>query len=522
MTPLTSNSSSGEVLDLAALMKASEAIAGEIVLDKLLATLMKILIQNAGAQKGYLLLENQGEWAIEAEGAVDAEGVTVLQSLPIDTRLPLSVINYVARTTETVVNHDAAREGKFTQDSYIQEHHTKSILCAPLLNQGKLSGILYLENNLTSGAFTPDRLKILQLLSGQAAIAIDNAQLYNNLEFKVQERTQELSQALSHLKATQQELIQSEKMAALGQLIAGIAHEINTPIGAIRASSDNIVSALDSSLEQLPKLLRQLTPEQEASFLTLLNTAKQNKQSLSSREERQLRRTLKKELETYGLQDADVLADTLVPMGITQNVTPFFPLLQDNQKDFILEVANNICSQLRNSENIALAVERVSKIVFALKSYARSDSSAVMVKANIPAGIDVVLTLYNNQLKQGTELIRKYSEVPEIFCYPDELNQVWTNLLHNALQAMNNQGKLEIGVFEQAGEIVVQITDSGSGIPTEIQSRIFQPFFTTKPAGEGSGLGLHIVRQIVEKHQGRISANSEPGRTTFSVFLPVK
>jgi GAF domain-containing protein len=179
---ITSNTPSGtgssEALDLATVMKASLAISGEIVLDKLLASLMKILIENAGAQIGFLILEKAGQWVIEASGNVNSDNVTVLQSIPIDQHLPLSLINYVARTRETVVKNDAAQQGKFTNDSYIKTHQTKSILCTPLINQGQLSGIVYLENNLTTGVFTPDRLKVIQLLSGQAAIAITNAKLY--------------------------------------------------------------------------------------------------------------------------------------------------------------------------------------------------------------------------------------------------------------------------------------------------------------------------------------------------------
>jgi len=178
----STNSRSKEALDLATVMKASQAISSEIVLDKLLASLMKILIQSAGAQTGFLILRSQpqtgneaGEWVIEASGQVNADKVTVLQSIPIDQHLPASIINYVTRTRETVVKNDAAQQGKFTNDPYIKANKTKSILCAPLVNQGQLSGIVYLENNLTTGAFTSDRLEVLKILSSSAAISIENA-----------------------------------------------------------------------------------------------------------------------------------------------------------------------------------------------------------------------------------------------------------------------------------------------------------------------------------------------------------
>jgi two-component system NtrC family sensor kinase len=133
-----------------------------------------------------------------------------------------------------------------------------------------------------------------------------------------------------------------------------------------------------------------------------------------------------------------------------------------------------------------------------------------------------VLTIYQNQIKRGTELVRDFEPMPPILCLPDELNQVWTNLIHNALQAMTNPGTLTVMVRQRGTYVVVSIADTGSGIPEAIRSRIFDPFFTTKPTGEGSGLGLDIVKKIVEKHYGRIEVQSEVNiGTTFSVYLPI-
>jgi PAS domain S-box-containing protein len=185
----TTGHTTGRALDVTSVVKASQAISSQIVLDRLLHTLMKIAIENAGAQQGYLLLPKQDSFSIAAIGSVDQTNAVVLQSPPIATLsesaepfLPLAIINYVARTHESIVLNDAAAAGQFTQDAYIARTQPRSVLCAPLLNGGRLTGILYLENNLTTGAFTPDRLEVLKLLAAQTAISIENASLYAHVE----------------------------------------------------------------------------------------------------------------------------------------------------------------------------------------------------------------------------------------------------------------------------------------------------------------------------------------------------
>ncbi len=339
---------------------------------------------------------------------------------------------------------------------------------------------------------------------------------------QISEQKNQLANTLQTLQTTQSQLIASEKMAALGQLIASIAHEINTPLGVIRSSIENISTALKNSLRELPRLLQQLAPEQQEGFSAFVERALQSRQNLSSREARKVKRALRAELEAREIDNADMIADTLVDIGVYEELALFMPLFQTEHGASMLEAAYNLVVQQDSSDETLAAIERLSKIVFALKNYARYDSSGRKTAAAITDGIEVVLTLYRNQLNQGIELIRQYEEVPDILCYPDELIQVWTNLIHNAMQAMQNQGTLEIVVSRQSDSIMIQMTDSGCGIAEEIKDRIFEPFFTTKPAGEGSGLGLDIAQKIIDKHQGRITMKSQPGTTTFSVSLPIQ
>jgi predicted ATPase/serine phosphatase RsbU (regulator of sigma subunit) len=226
----TTGRNSGEALDFAAVMKASQAISGEIVLEQLLNQVMKTVIENAGAQKGFLILDKGGNWAIEAEAALECDRITIMQSIPVDsvdpaTGIPLlstAIVNYVARSHENVVLKNATNEGQFTRDSYITTTQPKSILCTPLLNQGKLDGILYLENNLAIGAFTSERVETLKIIAAQAAISIENANLYEKLEDynrtleeKVEDRTAQLAQANAEILSLNERLkVENLRMSA--------------------------------------------------------------------------------------------------------------------------------------------------------------------------------------------------------------------------------------------------------------------------------------------------------------------
>jgi C4-dicarboxylate-specific signal transduction histidine kinase len=275
------------------------------------------------------------------------------------------------------------------------------------------------------------------------------------------EKNTHLEELLEQLRRTQEQIIQAEKMSALGQLVAGIAHEINTPLGAIKAASDNGVAALEKSLQELPQFLEQLTQEQATAFFSLLEIARQPKPLLSSREERQIKKSLKQTLETQSIANVAFIADTLSKMGISSDIEPFTSLVRSPDNRSILEMAYTLFIVHNSSQNIRLAVERLSKLIFALKSYSRQKFSQEKVPAFIPDGIETVLILYQNLLKKGIKVTKTYARVPSILCYPDELIQVWTNLIHNAIGAMNYQGDLNIDVSNNKQHVIVAITDSG-------------------------------------------------------------
>ena len=343
------------------------------------------------------------------------------------------------------------------------------------------------------------------------------------LEAKVRERTQALSETLDNLKSAQSQLIQSEKMATLGQIVANVAHEINTPLGAVQSSGETIAAAFSCVLSDLPPLLLSLDVAARTAFFALIDQSRQASQPLSTREERKINRELLATLADAALTEPQVQSDRLLSLKVHRDPLRFIDLLSHPRALDLLAMASKIAAIMDGTENINLAVARVSKIVFALKSFTHTDHAGLMQTASVIDGIETVLLIYGTQLKHGVEVIRVYDEVPMLMCFADELVQAWTNLIHNALQAMRYQGMLRIAVRAQGNGLMVAVGDNGPGIPEAIRNKIFDPFFTTKALGEGSGLGLDITRKIVEKHGGSIAFQTALGvGTTFSVWLPLQ
>ncbi|MCS6905907.1 MAG: AAA family ATPase [Bacteroidia bacterium] len=518
-------------LDWNAILKASQMLSQALHLEELMEKLLRLTMENAGATRCVLLLKNQNELFIEAESQILETQIQLhLQkkkiSLVNPEALPLSIIHYIAHSLNLVVLNDALVEGHFVNDPYIEAVQPKSILAIPILQQGELLGILYLENTLTRSVFTPERVEILKLLAAQAAISIVNAQFYQMLEQKVEERTQELNSALANLQAAQEQLIATEKLAALGQLIASIAHEMNTPLGVLNGASTNLKNSLPFLLQQLPFLITCLPPEQIELFTQwLLYSAEPNATTLSGIQERNIRKNLTQILSQLPISSPAYYAQELIRAGILDIPAKFWPLFQKEPTytEQLLNTAAQVGKVHNNLHSMQIAISKMEKIIFALKNYIYQSPASQAQLINLVENIELILTLYRTQLSK-VELQKNFPpslSSLSIYAYPDELGQVWTNLIQNALHAMNNKGTLSISLEKDEKQVYVSFTDSGIGISQEHISKIFTPFFTTKPMGEGSGLGLYVVKKIVDKHKGHITVSSQPGKTTFTVALPL-
>ncbi|MGH8445161.1 MAG: DAHL domain-containing protein [Solimonas sp.] len=299
--------------------------------------------------------------------------------------------------------------------------------------------------------------------------ALDQAN--EHLEEQVEARTQDLSLALKDLRASQAQLVQSEKMASLGQMVAGVAHEINTPLGYARSNADIVRTSLAD--------IRQLCGAQNKA-LHLLTDERAKEEDIA-----------------HALTTAQALNESI------------------NAE----ELAGDLDGLLADTDH---GLQQIAELVSSLKDFSRVDRSRSDL-FNVNDGIDSALKIAHNQLKGRVEVIRQYGKLPAIECSPSQLNQVFLNLLTNAAQAIGDAGRIYVHTQAEGDGVAIRILDNGSGMGEDVRARIFEPFFTTKPVGKGTGLGLSIVYRIIEDHGGRISVRSSPGKgSEFTIHLPLR
>ena len=332
----------------------------------------------------------------------------------------------------------------------------------------------------------------------------------------------------SRLRSTESMLIQNEKMAALGTLAAGLAHELNNPAAAIRRSAAQLRDTL-AERERLAAELITLTndPHQkemlgslQAETMDRVATPPPYDPLTISEHEDQLQEWL----EDHRVGQEWELAPVLASFGWTRDELEqlderFSPI----QLPVVLRwlAANSSVYDLL--EEVGKSAEAMSEIVKAVKTYSYLDQAPIQ-EVDVRESLENTLVLLRPKIKAGVSIKRDYADdVPRIEAYGSELNQVWTNIIDNAIDAMEAQGELALRTRARDSEVMVEIVDNGAGIPSELQPRIFEPFFTTKAPGVGTGLGLHIAYNIVvHKHQGQIKVESRPGETRFQVMLPVR
>ena len=415
------------------------------------------------AERGYLLVYNRTTKKLECKNAWSSGGIETYQdrfSIEPDAIGPYWWAQMTSFAHLEISDVEVLEEDKTPEREFFRSIDARAVLSYPIHTQYETLGALIFTQRSTGDEKAGERYQLVHMVALLVANALVRAEFENllseyslNLEKRVRERTNDLDTAYQTLKQTQTQLLQAGKMASIGQLAAGVAHEINNPVGFVKSNLH--------TLQRYTKTLR------EALFAF---------QSLDGGNQ---------VFTEYGL--SEIIADL---------------------NDLVRESIDG--------------TRRVESIVDNLRTFSRMDQGEQTL-ANVNDLIRTTLKVIWNELKYKAEVIQEYGEVPEIYCHADRLNQVFVNLLVNAVQSIRDHGEIRIHTGVDDENVMIEISDTGQGMEPEVRDRVFEPFFTTKDVGKGTGLGLSIVYDIVAAHGGEISVESEPGHgTLFVISLPAK
>ncbi|TGL35777.1 sensor histidine kinase [Leptospira perdikensis] len=428
---------------------------------------------------------------------------------------------------ENFIQFASTSHEKIAKQALVFFTETKSELVATLSIKSSLVGFILLGKHKEGKIYDIEEIEIILEILSVSLMSLSNSMIYQQLlnltetlEAKVRERTKELEETQAHL-------VQSEKMASLGVMVAGIAHEINTPAAVINGSADNLDANLVFVLSHLGEITHLIqNPDFRSIYLDILFSFV--KEDPAAKIDPKDKFKLKKETKFRFIQDgipendASDLSTFLIDHHLLHMQDELIRIWKAGGKE-TFEMLKNTLSLQRNIKNIKYAIRNIVRIVKALKYYSHLGQASYSV-SDLHEGLENTLVIMQNQIKHGVEIERLYGTIPPVRCNIDELNQVWTNLITNAIHAMKKieHPKLTIS-SRRIGEdyVMISFEDNGSGIPSDIKDKIWDPFFTTKDQGEGTGLGLGIVKGIIEKHKGRIEVESAPGRTLFMIYLPL-
>jgi predicted ATPase/signal transduction histidine kinase/CheY-like chemotaxis protein len=568
----TTIGASVEHLDLATVIKVSQAVSGEIVLGKLIDTLMRTALEHAGAQRGLLIVPHSGAHRLEAEATTSRDTITVRlrQARVSAVELPEAVLHYVVRTHESVILDDASAQNAFSADEYIRRNHVRSVLCLPLIKQTTLIGVLYLENNLAPRVFTPARSAVLKLLASQAAISLENAYLYTDL----QQENGERRRAEDALRRSEAYLAQAQNLSHTGSF------GWNAHSGEIWWSAETFrIFEFDrANRPDLTRAVQQAHPQDRAFLEETLDRARHEKKDFALEYRLLIPDGSIKHLQVVARAGADE-SGNLEFVGAVMDITQRKraeeahrvqerereemqrQLQQAAKLEAIGRLAGGIAHDFNNilgailgygelAQNYLGEGDRVRRpldqvmqagargkgLVERILAFSRSGMGE-RVPVHVQSVVEETLGLLAASLPPDVRL-EKQLEAADTVVVGDatQLHQVAMNLCTNAVHAMGQTGVLtvvldRVGVTERrllshgrlsTGYYVrLSVTDTGSGISPAVLERMFDPFFTTKRVGDGTGLGLSLVHGIVADFGGAIDVATQAGAgTTFAVWLP--